>query len=704
MPMLRLILPLIALLLAALPARAQWAEMGSSGWVETAEADVRLVGAEGATGDRDAVTLGLHFRLRDGWKVYWRAAGDAGYPPEIDWTGSENLDSATMRYPAPHRFSVLGIETAGYKDEVVYPITVRLAETGKALEARAGVDYLICSEICVPGRVDLALSVPGGPGGPTDFAHLIESWEARVPGDGAGHGLRLAEAAVETGGDRAVLRAVVRADPPLDAAPDLFVEGPEALRVGAPEVSLSDGGATAVLRAPVREGALTGSEPVTLTIVEGDRGMEATVTPPLAPATGADAGDAAVLAGMLGLAVLGGLILNIMPCVLPVLSLKVMGVAHLGGAERRTVRLAFLASAAGIVFTFLVLAGGAAGLKLAGAAVGWGIQFQQPLFLVAMIVLLSLFAANLWGFFEIRLPGAVSDAAVASAGGGGGHGLAGHFGSGVFATLLATPCSAPFLGTAIGFALARGPLEIIAIFAALGVGMSLPYLTVAAAPGLARILPRPGRWMLRVKVILGAALAATAVWLLWVLSAQVGTTAALAVAGLMAAAVAVLAVRRSAPGLRGGLAGAMVAALAATAFTVPWWNAAATPAGTASAVSTAWTTFDRDAIAMLVSQGKVVFVDVTADWCVTCKVNKAAVIERGAVAEALKAPAVVAMQADWTNPDDGISRYLNSFGRYGIPFNAVYGPGAPDGIVLPELLTEGVVMEALAKAGAPVSG
>ncbi|GAA0576547.1 protein-disulfide reductase DsbD family protein [Caenispirillum bisanense] len=688
------VLVLTALLAVALPARAQWAEPGSSGWVETAEADVRLVAAEGSTGDRDTLTLGLHFRLKDDWKVYWRDAGDAGYPPEIDWSGSENLAAAEMAFPAPHRFSVLGIETAGYKSEVVYPLTVRLEEAGRPLRAQASVDYLICAEICIPGRVDLALALPGGPAGPTQFAHLIESWKARVPAYGSGNGLTVTEAVVETGGERQQLRVTVTADPPV-RAPDLFVEGPDELRIGPPQVTLQDGGRTAVLRAAVREGTLTAGEALRLTIVDGDRGLQSAAAPAVVAAPPA-VGGAPVLAAMLGLALLGGLILNIMPCVLPVLSLKVMGVARLGGAERRTVRLAFLATAAGIVATFLLLAAGAVALKAAGAAVGWGIQFQQPLFLVAMIVLLSLFAANLWGLFEIRLPGAVGDVAVAH---DRPHGMAGHFGSGVFATLLATPCSAPFLGTAIGFALARGPLEIAAIFAALGIGMSLPYLLVAAAPGIARLLPRPGRWMLTVKTVLGGALALTAVWLLWVLSAQVGTRAAVGVAALMLAAVAVLAARRRIGAVRGRLAAGVVAGLAVAAFTAPWWPAAGRPDAPAADAVTAWAAFDEAAIATLVGDGKVVFVDVTADWCVTCKVNKAAVVDRGAVAGALKQPGVVPMQADWTNPDERISRYLQSFGRYGIPFNVVYGPAAPEGIPLPELLTERAVLDALVRAG-----
>lgn len=434
-----------------------------------------------------------------------------------------------------------------------------------------------------------------------------------------------------------------------------------------------------------------------LTVVQGDRGMTVPASPhPVAPA----GVNWSVFGTMLGLALAGGLILNVMPCVLPVLSLKVMSVAKLGGAERRTVRLSFLASAAGIVTTFLVLAGLAVGLKGLGVAVGWGIQFQQPLFLIGMIVLLSLFAANLFGFFEVRLPGAVSDM-------GAGHGapssLVEHFGAGVFATLLATPCTAPFLGTAIGFALAAGPLEIAVIFAALGVGMAAPYLALAAAPGFARVLPRPGPWMLTVKKVLGIALTGTAAWLVWVLSAQIGDTGALVVAALMVAALAVLGAKALLSRPRGVVASSLVAVLAAAAFAAPYFAPVDT-AATDARVTTDWRPFDRAAIPGLVAAGNIVFVDVTADWCVTCLVNKEAVVERGATAEALKRPHVIPMQADWTNPDEGISHYLNSFGRYGIPFNVVYGPGAPEGIVLPELLTQRAVIEALEKAASPANG
>jgi suppressor for copper-sensitivity B len=406
------------------------------------------------------------------------------------------------------------------------------------------------------------------------------------------------------------------------------------------------------------------------------------------------------MAMMLGLAVLGGLILNLMPCVLPVLSIKLLSVIGHGGGERRAVRQGFLASAAGIMVAFLALASVLAALKAAGTTVGWGMQFQHSWFLVAMTAMITLFAANLWGFLEIPLPQVLADAF--------GHrgetpGLAGHFFSGAFATLLATPCSAPFLGTAVGFALARGPAEIVAVFAALGLGLALPYLAVAAFPAMATRLPHPGPWVVTLRRILGFVLAATAVWLLTVIDAQVGPKAAGAVAGTMVLLLVVLFLaRRRGPGRR-RLATSVVAGLALVAIGMPTWLGGANGDSARRSLGGVWQRFDEPAIARLVAEGRTVFVDVTADWCVTCQVNKAAVLERGVVYDRLSASELVAMQADWTRPDAAIASYLARFGRYGIPFNVVYGPQAPQGIPLPELLTASDVVAALDKAGTTVS-
>lgn len=642
--MVRKLLALAALLVAPL-ANAAAAEPGASDWVDNDAGQVRLVAAQTAVGTAASVPLGLHFKLRSGWKIYWRTPGDAGYPPKVEWDGSANLADPVVSWPAPKRFTLAGLQNHGYSGEVVLPVTVRVERPGQPVVAAARLDYLACAQICVPMQADLRLDLPAGPATPSAFAHDIGRFAALVPGDGARHGLRVESVEAVGEGEGVSLRLTVAADEPFDH-PDMFVEPAELASFEAPAVTLSQGGRRAVIEAQVVKGTLQrplAGAPLTVTVVDGARSLEAALTPvPGVAASAAAAGPA--LLPMLLVALLGGVVLNLMPCVLPVLSIKVLGALSHGGAGRGHVRASFLASAAGIVASFLALAAVAVAVKAAGQAVGWGIQFQQPWFLGVMIALLLAFAANLWGFYEIRLPSALMSV---GASGAARHTLLGHFLSGAFATLLATPCSAPFLGTAVGFALARGPAEIFAIFAALGLGLALPYLTVATWPELASRLPKPGAWMMTVKKVMGVALAATALWLGTVMAVQVGL---------------------------------------------------ANGASSSDKAAVAWVPFDQGAIAGAVAAGKVVFVDVTADWCITCKVNKAAVTERGTVAARLNGPGVVAMKADWTKPDDAVAAYLASFGRYGIPFNAVYGPGAPEGIALSELLTEGEVTAALDKA------
>ncbi len=683
---------------AGVPAQA--VAESESAWSRNDHASVRLVSSTEATGSAETLRLGLQFDLAPGWKIYWRSPGDAGFPPRVDWSGSQNLDSAALRWPAPMRFELFGLDTFGYGGEVVLPIDVRPLRAGEPVRLDAKVDYLVCETICIPYQAELTLALPAGPATPGPHAHAIDRFVARVPGDGAAAGLTI-ERVEWNGGARPQLSVWARGVMPL-AAPDVFVEGPQGWSFARPDVTLRDGGRHAVLRVPARrEGAppeanLAG-ESVTITVVDGERAAERTLA--VAPGT-APASDAAALLGVLALAVLGGLILNLMPCVLPVLSIKLLNVVSHGGAARGTIRANFLASAAGIVSAFMVLAGVLVALRASGHAVGWGIQFQHPAFLIAMALLLTLFAANLWGWFEIRLPYSFSTAIGRIQGGADERESRwAAFLTGAFATVLATPCSAPFLGTAIGFALASGPLEIFVVFAALGLGLALPYLLVAAFPALAQRLPRPGYWMIGLRRILGIALLGTAVWLLTVLVAQIGWHGAAALAALLALMFGFLWIVREAGGARRRVRALGLAGFAALAFLIPVRFAAETSSAP-QAVTPGWQAWDRAAIDRLVAAGQVVFVDVTADWCITCQVNKALVLTREPVAPRLSGDdgAVVPMRADWTRPDPRISDYLAGFGRYGIPFNVVYGPAAPQGIPLPELLTADAVLSALDRA------
>lgn len=683
------------------------AEAAETPWQHAKGASARLVTAVDGTGTLGEIPAGLHIRLEPHWKTYWRSPGDAGLPPALDWAGSENLGTATLAYPAPHRFQLFGLETYGYETEVVFPLTLPVARAGQPQHLALAATVLVCSDICIPANFSFALDLPAGAAAPDPAAaNLIDRYANAVPGDGGAAGLVLGPVGATTAGPNGGLRIEATAREPFET-PDIFVEGAPGDAFAAPRITTQDGGRRLVAEIDRIQAAadppvaLVGS-PVVLTLVDGPRSVEAQATVGPTVATGP---DAAGWLSILGVALLGGLILNLMPCVLPVLSLKLLSIIKLGGVEAggrtpRRQRLGLLATAAGIVASFLVLAGGAVGLKAAGASVGWGLQFQEPVFLAAMAVIVTLFGCNLLGLFEVTLPGRAMDAAARASGTGRPEkdGLAGPFLTGAFATLLATPCSAPFVGTALGFALSRGPFEIGAIFAALGLGMALPYLLIAAVPGLARLLPRPGRWMVWVKALLGLALFGTAAWLLSVLAAQVPLAAAALVAAVLVAIGLVLWLRRrgGVTVRRAGTVAAVGLALAAVLLPLRFDRSDAATPQAASAIP--WTRFDRAAIPGLVREGKVVFVDVTADWCLTCKVNKLLVIDRDPVAAALGEAGVAPLLADWTNPDPAIADYLAAHGRYGIPFNAVYGPGAPDGILLPELLSTETVLDALKQA------
>ena len=700
------------------------ASVAASPWAATEHGGVRLISATTAVSRDETLALGLQFQMSPGWHIYWRSPGDAGYPPQADWSGSENLASADIDWPAPRRFSAAGVETIGYTDGVVLPVTVRLLHPGEPLRLHTTVDYLTCSDICVPYTADLNLILPANAAAPpSEFAHDLARARALVPGDGQAAGLRI-EPVREVKTENGLSLAVeVDAAHPLDT-PDVFVEGPSPILFEAPNVRLSDDrrSATFILPAENVEGLSSlAALPVTVTVVDGGGSAEqamtvlpagtgtaapgtttpGTATPGTATpgaAAAAPAGDRS-LAMIIALALLGGLILNLMPCVLPVLSIKLLAVVGHGGGERRAVRAGFIAAALGILFSFMVLAGALLMVRATGTAIGWGLQFQQPWFLTAMILVVTLFACNLWGLYQVPMPRLFG---LADEHAGRVRGLGGHFLTGALATVLATPCSAPFLGTAVGFALSRGPAEIVLVFAAIGLGLALPYLLVAAFPALATRMPRPGPWMRRLRQVLGLALAATGGWLCWVLASQVGPWAALAIAVVALAIMLLLALRSKLPRRIRPVGLAAVAALVVAAFFVPL-----RPAGTASTGAPAttkerepgiWQPFEPHRVADLVAEGRVVFVNVTADWCITCKVNERLVLESDAVQARLGDTDVVAMRGDWTSPNEAISQYLASFGRYGIPFDAVYGPGMQEGKALPELLSQDMVLQAVDRA------
>ncbi len=615
----------------------------STPWAENAEGRLRLIAKSPTVGKELKILLGLHFQTAPDWHIYWRSPGDAGYPPKIDWAGSENLAAAKILWPTPARFSIGKIETIGYTGEIVLPIEITLSAAQSKTQFRAHVDYLTCKEICVPHNYRFALDLYDGLSLSAPEADLIDIFY---------------QSAADTGGQKSLMniRQVLIAGQ--DAAPSIEIHGFKADGFSKPDVFLESNLPLAFSKPQITRGQSPGEKiftvevsandpkdfkeltraPITITMVDSGKSYETTVTPmrALPPKSWL-----AILA-LVGLGVLGGLILNAMPCVFPVLSIKLLQIIAKHDHEKTWVRKSFLAASAGIICSFWLLASILVGLKLTGQQIGWGIQFQQPAFLVFLIAVLLIFAGNLWGIFEIRLPrfianlgrmGSVED----------GHSLSKEFLMGAFATLLATPCSAPFLGTALGFALSAGIGEIYFIFTAIGIGLALPYLLIAGFPQLVYLLPKPGKWMVTLRRVMGVFLLLTALWLATIVVAQTTTV-------------------MDAP---------------------------------KQSVRFEWQAFDPMRIGGLVAGGKTVFVDVTADWCLTCKLNERLVIQSDKIQTLLARPDVVAMRADWTKPNAMIANYLASFGRYGIPFNAVYSKAHPTGLPLPELLSESVVEQAI---------
>lgn len=685
-------------LLWPLCARADFA--AASAWQRAPEVGVRLIAGVTATGEGDTLPLGLDIDMADGWKTYWRFPGVAGYPVKLDWTASSpGPVSAEVRWPAPHRFDFSGLQSFGYKGHVILPLTAHLAQAGGAVQLRVAVDLMVCAEVCIPQTFDLALDLPAGPASPSAWAADLARWDAQVPGDGMASGLSILGAQVA--GES--LQVTVSSARPL-GQPDLFVETAGGMVLPAPEVIV---GTPVQLRLPLKAGApsLVGQD-VTLTLVDGDRSVEKRlqVTAPVAAATTPAMTPAGALpmpglwAALLA-AFIGGLILNLMPCVLPVLSLKLLSVLKHGNSPPAHVRVSFLASAAGILSSFLVLAGLAIGFRAAGEAVGWGVQFQHPIFLGVMVLVLTLFAASLWDLIHIPLPRFLTDALVDRLPEPGHHdsSVLGHFLTGAFTTLLATPCSAPFVGTAIGFALAGSNLVLLLVAVIMGLGLATPFLLVAAFPRVAGWLPRPGRWMIWLRGVFGVALMVSALWLASVLgTGQTGTLASVLV-GSVFLILFVLWIRASIQ--RPFLLVKGIVFITIGIYVVRGLDALEqTYRLESDAPQINWVAFDESAIPGLVASGKVVFVDVMAGWCLTCKANKVFVLDAEPTLTRLRAPGVVTMQADWTHRNPAISAYLRVFGRYGIPFDVVYGPGAPHGIPLPELLTAESVRMALEKA------
>ncbi len=696
--------PMNRLLAIALPAICLMAAAASDGaaWSGTPRVTVELVSEGDAVAPGKTFWVGLRQTIAPGWHTYWSNPGDSGEPPQIDWTLPAGFTAGDISWPNPERIRLGPAMSYGYSNEVVLPVQLTAPANlvpGTLVTVAGRASWLVCEKECIPEEAPVSLSLPvvaGEPGLHPTGAPLIARARQAVPSPSPWP-------ATFTATPETVTLAVVARGLVPDRISEVWfyparwgaidhAAGQQA-RVDARGITVE------VARGPLPEATAAPIDGVLVLTERLDGGnVRQAFTLRAAPATGT---SGVALLQAVALALAGGILLNLMPCVLPVLSVKALGLIQHAAGSARAMRRHGLAYAAGVLLSFAVVAGTLLALRAEGERIGWGFQLQSPLVVTLLAYLLFVMALVLSGVFVIggRLAGVGQSLAARS-------GYSGSFFTGALAAVAATPCTAPFMGAAVGFALTQPWTTGLLVFEALGLGLALPYVLLTVIPTWRRFLPRPGAWMKRLEELLAFPLYASVAWLVWVLSQQAGPTAVAAALGglvLIGLAAWLFQISRHArvTWRRAGLTAVAALVMGALALgplagTAPTRDPAQAAGGRAEA-------FSPRRLAELRAQGRPVFVNVTAAWCITCLVNERVALRSDAVAEAFARKGVAVLKADWTNRDAGIAEMLGSFGRSGVPLYLLYAPtlsgraAASAPAVLPQILTEGVVIDAVNK-------
>lgn len=685
-----------AALLPAMPARAQIQVVGDGGPgpVKAQHLTAELTSVGPAIAPGGTLQVGLVLTLEDRWHVYWKNAGDSGEPPKITWTLPKGITAEPMQFPIPSRLPLEPLMDFGYEDKVAFPVEIAAAKSVRPgpIHLDARIDWLVCREVCLPGKAHLGLDLTvalnppptGQPVGALGEAlndlpePLPEKMHLTVNGGKTDFVFTLLTGDKETDGEfypfdqDQIANAEDQISEPIPGGLRIRVKRAEDLKQLPKQIhgliKLSDDQAYDVT-APVVPGEVAAAA--------GENGA-------------GPAASESTAVGAIGLAFLGGIILNLMPCVFPVLFLKGLALVQTSAGERRTLRAHGAVYTFGILVSFWVIVGVLLALRAGGSQAGWGFQLQSPTFLAVLAMGLFFFSMSLAGQFELGL-------SITSTGDALTHkeGYAGSFFTGVLATIVATPCTAPLMGAAIGFALAQPAWITFAVFTALGLGLAFPYVLLTLQPAWTRLLPRPGAWMETLKQLTAVPLFATVIWLTWVYgrlysgadaaAGQGSDHIARLLLGLLLLAIAGWVLSKWPA--RGG-ATIVALAIGAVAF--------ATPLYTSKDTTLVWRPYTQANFDAARSAGQPVFIDFTAAWCLSCQVNERLVLKSAEVQHEFSVHKVALIKADWTQYDPAITQQLASVGRSGVPTYVLYPAGADSKAdVLPELLTKTIVMDAL---------
>jgi thiol:disulfide interchange protein/DsbC/DsbD-like thiol-disulfide interchange protein len=681
--------------------------------VATDNVKARLVSETSAIGPGQSIWVALEFNIRDGWHTYWRNPGDSGQATSMAWSLPPGFTAGAMVWTTPQRFELPPLVNYGYAKHAVHLVEITAPKDltlGRTALLQAKASWLVCSDVCVPENANLQLSLPASASvaaaDPADAA-LFAAARSDLPSP------EPASTSAKLQNGQLVITLGKMWGPALSQIEALafypYDEG--SIEYGAPQtltrthdsVELAvkagyqpphGGTVRGVLLATERSGGNTVAVPMEIAAT-----FNGAAGPPAG--TSAPAAAAPALPSLIVLAILGGLILNLMPCVFPVLSIKAIGLVEQAKKHPAAVRAKGLMFAAGVVSSMLSLAVILLALRAGGEQIGWGFQLQSPLFVTLMVYLLLAVGLNLSGVFEVG-------GGLAGVGDGltRGDSYRASFFTGVLTTLVATPCTAPFMAAAVGAALTQSTIVALVIFASLGVGLSLPYLLLSFAPWMRRALPKPGAWMDTLKQIFAFPMYASAAWLLWVLAQQTSSLGlGAALAGAILIALAAWAYQKSKfSGIHGRVTAiitAIAAVLLAVLLPLRFADVAAASTGSTAAstpAADAWQPYDAARVAEINAAGRPLLVNFTASWCLTCLVNERNAFADSAVQELFREKGVTLMKGDWTNRDPAITKALSSFGRAGVPLYVVYNtkPGSSEPLVLPQLLTANIVHHAFA--------
>lgn len=721
MRVLRSIFVFTLVLVAAVSARA-------AASADLPHAHVELISDQNGVFAPNTIHVGLYFRLEPGWHVYWMNPGDAGEPPRIVWSLPSGVTAGPIQFPAPKRLPLGPLMDYGYEGEVLFPIPLTVDASNKpgtSLHLPAKISWLVCRESCIPEKTNLELDLPIVAAKPSSEAtadSLFQRFTAMLPKPlpaSAKAGFTVTGATMRltvNTGHRETEAIFFPAESGIvdNPAPQkltatskglvLELKKDAGLTVDPAQLKgvleLSGGRAYAFAALPgVPQFAVTATTQVASDQTPAPSAPSTQPSPASQPVPAMPAAPATIgLARAALLAFFGGLLLNLMPCVFPVLFIKGLALVRSGSEERGALRAHGFVYAVGILVSFWVLVAALLGLRAAGSVLGWGFQFQSPIFLCLMASLLFFLGLSLAGQFEIGLSLTSAGGSLAMK-----QGYAGSFFTGVLAVIVATPCTAPFMGAAVGYALAQSAAVTFTVFTALALGLAAPYMALTLQPAWTRALPKPGVWMDILKQATAVPIFGTVIWLAWVLAQAYGAGALAALlAGLLLLAIAGWFLGRW-PAQRWAtvIAVLLVAGVIAIGVVAPARLTATPESATTAVAHGGWEPWSAAAVSQYQAQGRPVFVDFTASWCLSCQVNERVALSQPEVQKAFADAHVALLRADWTQHDDAITETLTKLGRSGVPTYVLYVPGTPSPHLLPEVLTPGTVTDALATLPKP---